>query len=139
MSNQSIRNRKIANVCLWILQILLAASFIVGGAFKLTGDVSTLTNELGMSEKTPSLLIRFIGFSELLGAVGLIAPIAFRVKYFLTPLAALGIALIMMLALIMHMAYGDFYRTPVNLVLLTLCMIVYWGRTKLLPGKNQTE
>src|SRR5258706_14341900 len=54
----------------------------------------------------PSLFIRFIGVCEVLGALGLILPGLFRVKTWLTPLAAAGLVIIMIGAVAVSLKLG---------------------------------
>jgi hypothetical protein len=81
----------------------------------------------------PLAVVRFIGVSELLGAMGLILPAATKIKPFLTPLAALGLLTIMILAMAFHLSRGEVQATPINIVLGGLAAFVAWGRTKKVP------
>jgi putative oxidoreductase len=82
---------------------------------------------------TPALLVRFIGVSELLGAIGLVLPAALKIRPQLTTLAAAGLSLIMLLANLMHIYRGEFFVLPMTLVLLALAAFVAYGRWKLTP------
>ena len=73
---------------------------------------------------------RAIGVSELLGAIGLILPAALRIKPILTPLAASGIAVIMILATAYHIYAGE---PPVTIAFFLLAAFVAWGRFKKVP------
>ena len=78
--------------------------------------------------------MRFIGFVELAGALGMILPALTRILPFLTPLAALGFAVIQVLAIGTHASLGETASTlPMNLVLLTLSLFGAWGRWKKSP------
>jgi len=76
-------------------------------------------------------LIRFIGIAEVLGALGLILPAALRILPILTPLAAIGLAIIMSLATALHASKGEPIVTQVAFLLLTL--FVVWGRGSKTP------
>jgi len=76
-------------------------------------------------------LIRFIGIAEVLGALGLILPAALRILPVLTPLASLGLAMIMVLATALHASKGEPIGTQVVFLLLTL--FVVWGRFSKAP------
>ena len=82
------------------------------------------------ASQVPLAMVRFIGISEFLGAVGLILPAATKIKPSLTPLAALGLLTIMILAMAFHVSRGEVQATPVNIVLGGLAAFVAWGRTK---------
>jgi hypothetical protein len=72
-------------------------------------------------------LVRFIGWSEFLGALGLVLPSALRFKPVLTVWAAAGIAVIMVLATVHHAMAGD--SVVATLALLVLALLVVWGRS----------
>ena len=81
------------NIVLWILQILLALLFVFAGASKFLMPADE------MAKNMPAYLsisfIYFIGVCEILGAIGLIVPWATKIKPGLTPLAAVGLVIIM--------------------------------------------
>src|SRR5258708_1001525 len=77
-------------IMLWILQALLADLFLFGGVFKLIGPMA----EVAQATHMPVLFLRFIGACETLGGLGLILPGLLRIKQGLTPLAAIGLAII---------------------------------------------
>ena len=79
------------NRALWIVQGVLAAIFLFAGAMKLITPVEVMA---AMSP-FPGEFIRFIGVCEVLGAVGLIVPLATRILPGLTALAAAGLVIIM--------------------------------------------
>jgi hypothetical protein len=78
-------------------------------------------------------MIRFIGYSELAGAIGVILPAATRIMPKLTPLAAAGLLVIMILATAHHAARGEMNAVPVTLGIGTLAAFVAWGRWKKVP------
>lgn len=118
---------------LWVVQILLALFFAAVGAAKLTQPIDTLGQQMIWPAAVPEALVRFIGFCELLGALGLVLPAATRIKPGLTPLAALGLASIMALATIFHVMRGEWSALPVVLALGGLAAYVGWGRSKRAP------
>ena len=52
-------------------------------------------------------LVTFIGGSELLGGLGLLLPALTHILPWLTPLAAVGLAVIMLLATLFHIRRGE--------------------------------
>lgn len=116
---------------LWVAQCVLAALFGLAGAMKTTMAPASLAGMgLAYALDIPHGLLLFIGFSELAGALGVILPAAIRVLPFLTPLAALGFALIQALAIGFHFMRGELGEVlPLNLALLALSAFVAWGRT----------
>ena len=122
------------NILLWLVQILLAAAFGMAGVMKATQPVDVLAaNGIAWAPQVPLVLVRFIGISEFLGAVGLILPALTKIKPFLTPLAALGLLTIMILAMGFHVSRGEAGALPANIVLGGLAAFVAWGRTSKAP------
>ena len=78
-------------------------------------------------------LVRFPGWAEMVGALGLILPAATRIKPFLTPLAAAGLATVMLLATGFHLFRGEAGDSVRTLVLLALTVLVAYGRWKKAP------
>ena len=72
--------------------------------------------------------VRFIGVAELLGALGLVVPAVTGVAAILTPLAAAGLAVVMLLAALTHLRRREPGAIAFNTVLLVLAAIVAWGR-----------
>lgn len=122
------------NIGLWVAQIALAGMFLMAGSMKLTSSPADMA-AMGMlwAENSPVALIRFIGISEVLGGLGLILPAATRIMPDLTKLAALGLAVIMVLASGVHIVRGEFEVVPMNAILFALAVFVIWGRSKKAP------
>lgn len=116
------------NIALWVAQVLLAAGFAMGGFMKLTAPIDALHAQMAWATAVPDLMIRFIGASELAGAVGLILPALTRIQPRLTGLAALGLLTIMVLALLFHVVRAEWSYLPVNALLGGLAGFVAWGR-----------
>jgi uncharacterized membrane protein len=73
--------------------------------------------------------IKTIGVVEILGALGLILPGITGIAPILVPVAATGLAIVMVLAAIMHLRRGDGFGAVVpNIVLFALAVFVAWGR-----------
>ena len=121
------------HIALWVVQVLLFLPFGFGGFYKLTGPMPELIAQMTWPGAMPEALVRFIGLSELLGWLGLILPSATRVMPKLTPLAAAGLVLIMLLAAAFHLSRGEFSFVPVNIVIGALAAFVAWGRFKKAP------
>jgi putative oxidoreductase len=81
----------------------------------------------------PYALTYFIGTSEVLGAIGVVLPGATRVQPKLTVWAAVGLGTIMVLALALHLARGEWAHVPPVVVLGALAGFVAWGRLKKAP------
>ncbi|MGW7130598.1 sigma-70 family RNA polymerase sigma factor [Streptomyces bobili] len=72
--------------------------------------------------------VRFIGIVELAAALGLILPALTGKAPVLTPLAATGLAVVMLLAAVTHARRKENGAMALNTVLLTLAALVAWGR-----------
>ena len=117
------------NAVLWAVQLLLAAVFVVSGVLKATKSERWLVahGQTGV-EGLPPPLIRFIGLVELAGASGLVLPWAAGVAPFLTPLAAVGLGLIMPPAALIHWRRREPRNVMINVAVLVLCATVAYGR-----------
>ena len=122
------------DIALWIVQILLAVIFLLTGFMKLSRSKEAVVagGMHAMESYTPSS-IRLIGLLEILGALGLILPSLTGILPWLTPLAAIGLALTMVGALITHASRREYPNMIVNLILLSLALFVAYGRLFLVP------
>lgn len=119
---------------LWIVQIVLAAAFAGAGAVKLAKPRLELVGMgMGFVEDFSDPAIKTIGAVELAGAVGLVLPPAVGVAPVLAPVAALGLALTMAAAAVVHLRRNEAGELPKNLVLGAAALFVVWGRLGPLP------
>ena len=124
------------NILLWVIQIILALLFLFAGVTKLVLPIDVLTS-MGSPNQVhlPGLFIRFIGVCETLGALGLVLPGVFRRRRELTPLAAAGLAVIMIGAVIVTVIGDGVMAAIPPLVVGLLCAFVAYGRSKLIPHR----
>jgi hypothetical protein len=124
-----MRRGILVNIALWIAQILLIVVFGYSAAVKGTQSKER-TLELGMSGvvNVPLPAIRFTALTEVLGIVGLVLPYVTGIAPILTPIAALGLGTIMILAARIHLGLHEPKTAAGNLVLLGLCLFVAAGR-----------
>ncbi|MEZ4301324.1 MAG: DoxX family protein [Polyangiaceae bacterium] len=127
------RPSRALHISLWVAQILLALVFGMAGAMKTFTPLADLAKSMPLAAIAPAALVRFIGISELAGALGLILPAATRIKPWLTPLAAGALFVVMVLAIGFHASRGEMQALPVNVVLGALAAFVAWGRFKRAP------
>lgn len=116
------------NVALWIAQVLLALAFLGAGAMKLTQPKEKLEPTIGWVADFSQPAVRLIATAEVLGALGLVLPAATGIATVLTPLAATGLAAVMVGAVITHARRSEPQMIVVNLVLLVIAAFVAWGR-----------
>jgi hypothetical protein len=81
----------------------------------------------------PELFIRFIGVCEVLGALGLILPGVFHRRQELTPLAAAGLTIILIGAVVVTIMGAGIPLAVPPLIFGLLCAFVAYGRWKLRP------
>lgn len=77
-----------------------------------------------------ALFLRSIGAAEVLGAIGPILPGLLGLRSVLTPLAATGLAIIMIAATVLTLAGGDAAPALVPLVVGLLSALVAYGRRR---------
>lgn len=126
------------NIALWIIQILLGLLFLFSGGMKLVISPDVLM-KMGSPNQIPlpGLFIQFIGVCEVLGGLGLILPGLLRIKPGLTPLAAAGLAIIMIGATVLTIAGDGFAAALPPLVVGLLAAFVAYGRWRVAPHRGR--
>lgn len=118
------------NIALWAIQIVLATVFAGSGILKATQTKQRMI-AIGQTGVAPFPLpvIRVIAVLELLAAAALVVPRATGIVPTLTPLAACGLAVLMIGAGISHASLREYKQVfAVNLVLLLSAVFVAVGR-----------
>ena len=115
------------NIFIWILQGLVALFFILAGANK-TFNYEKAKETLPWTKDYPKSFVLFIGIAELLGVIGLILPLAIDVLPIFTPLAAIGLAIIMLLATLFHIRRKEIKVIPMNIILLIITLLIAFYR-----------
>jgi hypothetical protein len=132
MANQQ-KSSKIIHLILWIVQVVLAASFVWAGLMKLFQPTEKLSAMWPWAGEVPVALLKLTGIVDLLGAVGLILPSLFRIKPKLTPIAAIGVIVLMLCAGIFHIVRGEASVIWVNIAFAAMAAFIAWGRLKKAP------
>lgn len=114
---------------LWIVQALLALVFLFAGGMKLVLPLEKMAGPVEL----PGFLLRFIGVCEVFGAVGLILPSLLRIRPGLTPLAACGLVVIMIGAIVITAGAGLIGPAVVSLIVGLLAAFVAYGRWRVAP------
>ena len=109
---------------LCIVQGLLALIFLWAGGIKLVLPIEEMTKHMPM----PGWFLRFLGVAEVLGAIGLILPGLLRIRPGLTPLAAAGLVIIMIGAVVVTLAGGEVAPALIPLAVGLLSAFVAYGR-----------
>lgn len=110
---------------LWIVQAVLALVFLLAGGMKILTPLDVLYTQMPLP--LPGVFIRFIGVCEVLGALGLILPGLTRIRPELTSLAARGLVLVMVGA-VMFTPPTDLALAAIPAVLGLLAAFVAYGR-----------
>lgn len=117
------------NIVLWILQVLLSLFFLFAGGSKLW--MSTEAMEKMSPPNTialPGWFMKFIGVCEILGGLGLVLPGLTKIKRGLTPLAATGLIIIIIGAIVVSAMGPGFSFAVMPLITGILLAIVAYGR-----------
>ncbi|MEN3308690.1 MAG: hypothetical protein V7603_4892 [Micromonosporaceae bacterium] len=117
------------NVFLWILQGLLAVVFTGSGVAKSMMSRQRLiaTGQTGVAV-FPMPVVRFTAGCELLAAAGLVLPWATGVARVLTPLAAVGLCVVMVGAASSHARLREARNVAANVLLFGLALTVAIAR-----------
>jgi hypothetical protein len=117
------------NIALWIGQSLLAVIFLLSGMGKSTQSLERMIATGQTAAKiVPLKFLRVAGVSELVGVLGVILPWLTGVARVLTPVAALGFAAIMLMAMGVHARLREPRNVGTNLIILTVAALVAAGR-----------
>lgn len=111
------------NIALWIVQGLLALMFIFAGMTK-AFQYEKVKSSMPWAKDASKGYVNFIGWAELLGGIGLIIPWATDIVPILTPIAAVGIAVIMLLSAVVHAKRKEYQAIGMNIILLALAVFV---------------
>jgi uncharacterized membrane protein YphA (DoxX/SURF4 family) len=113
------------NLVGWILQIVLAAAFLAAGLTKIVRPKPALVSAgMAYAEDYTDVQNKGIGVIEVIGAVGLILPWLLGVVPVLTPIAAVGLAVVMAGAVIVHIRRKEQFVPPLVLGILAVVLAV---------------
>lgn len=122
------------NIALWVAQVLLAIGFI-GAAYvhAVRWEQTSAVPRMKWLADIGYLRAIGIGLLEAAGGVGVIAPAVTGILVWLTPLAATGLTLLMVSAIIFHIVRHEYPSIVINLILGLLAAFVAYGRFVLAP------
>ena len=121
------------NIALWIAQALLGLAFLGAGSLKASQPAEKLKKNMGWVEDINPGFVKIIGILEILGGLGLILPAVTHILPWLTPIAAIGLAIIMIGAVVVHVRRHEMAALGAPIVLLILSLLVVYGRFVLVP------
>ena len=119
------------NIALWIVQILLALIFIPAGAQKLmqSKEVMAQGSFTGYAADYSPGFLKTLGVLEVLGGVGVVLPWLTGILPWLTPLAAAGLAIIMIGATYVRFKRGETSMAVGTIVFFLMAAFVAYGRS----------
>lgn len=133
MSSNTTSPSKALHIGLWVLQILLAFMFLMAGASKFFTPLEAQRASMEWAKHTSDGVIYFAGFAEILGGLGLILPSLLRIMPWLTSAAALGLAVVMILAAAINVSIGESKGIMPTILIAGIAFFVAWGRNKKAP------
>tara|TARA_B110000014_G_scaffold231527_1_gene193643 strand:+ start:466 stop:852 length:387 start_codon:yes stop_codon:yes gene_type:complete len=125
------------NISFWILQGFLAVIFLIAGAIKVIKSKDELKalggDKMNWVDSFSTKSIKLIGTLEVLAAIGLILPQLTGILPWLVPLAAFGLVLTMIGAVMLHQRRGDGPKAIVQaFILLVMAAVTTYGRFNLI-------
>ncbi len=126
------------DIALWILQGFLAVIFLIAGAIKVIKSKDELKvlggEKMNCVDSISAVSVKLIGTLEVLAAIGLILPQLTGILPWLVPLAAFGLVLIMIGAVMLHQRRGDGPKAIVQvIILLMMAAFTTYGRFDSIP------
>jgi uncharacterized membrane protein len=115
------------DVILWVAQIALAVLFVLFGVTHVMRR-ETMRERVPWMWAVPREGLVAIGLLEILAAIGLVLPAVTRIQPWLTPLAALCLAVLMVFAIVFHVTRREMPNVVFNAILGLLAAFVAWGR-----------
>ncbi|MEK5035522.1 DoxX family protein [Paenibacillus sp. FSL R7-0302] len=111
------------NIALWVVQVITAIGFVYSGGLK-AFQYEKAKASWGWVKDVPQALVVLIGLAELLGALGIILPYATKIAPVLTPIAATGLAVIVLCGALFHVSRKEYRELGVNIVFIALAVII---------------
>lgn len=112
------------NVVIWVVQAVLGLAFVFAGAGKVSQPREKLKDRMLWVEDYSGPQVKAIGAAEVLGGIGLVLPAWTGIAPVLTPIAATGLAIIMILASVLHVRRKELNTLPITAVLFVLSAFV---------------
>lgn len=111
-------------ITLWITAILLALVYLGSGGVKVVRSRAQLEGRMSWVKGATNWQVKAVGVLEVLGALGVILPLATGIAPVVTAIAALCLALVQVVAIPVHLRIRDTRSLPVNVLLLLLAVAV---------------
>ena len=117
-------------ILLWVLQVLLAAAFLLHGVMMINPPPEVAVQ---MNAALPRWFSLFIGVAEVFAAIGLTLPGMTRVMPWLVSWASAGIMIVMIAATVFHIARSENSSAAITFVLLLMATFVAYERWRVHP------
>ena len=116
------------NIVVWVLQILLALFFVYHSSLLLRPNPQRLQQGMRYVLEMPAGLRVFAGSAEGLAGVAMIVTPFLGPLKVLAPLAAAGLVVLMLGAIVFHYGRREFQNIGLNAVLGILSATIAWAR-----------
>jgi putative oxidoreductase len=123
------------NAVAWFLQVFLAIQYLMHG-WLFISPPAAMADAMAGSGISPWFR-QFIGIAEVLASISLVLPGLTRILPWLTPLAALGLTIVMVSATIYHIGRGEVPSAISTANLLVLVAVTGYLRWKVVPIRSR--
>jgi uncharacterized membrane protein YphA (DoxX/SURF4 family) len=123
------------NALLWFIQIFLAVQYLFHG-WLFASPPAAWAEAIAASGLNPGFR-QFIGIAEILAAIGLVLPALTRILPWFTPLAALGLTVVMGSATIFHFGRNEVPSAISAVNLFMLVALTAYLRWKVVPIRSR--
>ena len=101
-------------IVFWIVTALAALAFLAAGLMKLARPIPALRESgMGWVDDFSAPTVKLIALVEVVGAVGLVVPALTGIAPVLSPIAGIGLALVMIGAVVVHVRRSESPVAPI--------------------------
>ncbi len=108
------------DIIIWIIQGVLCVIFLYFGSLKMFLPIQKIEKKVTWANDYSISKLRFFGFLEVIGALGLMLPWRLDILPILTPMAATGLAMVMAGAGMVHLKRDEVNMLLINIVIIFL-------------------
>lgn len=113
-------------IALWVITGLLAALFVMAGSMKAVTPYERVHERMAWVEEVTAPQLKTVGILEVIGAIGLVLPAATGVAPWLTPVAAFALAVMMVVAVALHVRRREPFAPSLVLGVAALLVGIGW-------------
>jgi len=124
--------RRRYRIALWVMQWMLGISLIAAGVVKLALPFDQAVSMFPWAADVP-VLFTVTSVLDVLGGLGVILPALTRILPRVTVVAAVGVVLLMLSAVVFYLLRGEPAEIVANLVLAAIAAVIAWGRLAVAP------